>query len=117
MLFVGDATTPEDRLFRAGWDAVPALLEAAKDSSLEPRRRAWAFAMLWNVLGREDPSLYGHSMGWTRWVDQWPTSAEPSDPWRASGTHTRKQIDPASQETLAQAWRGHEPLISIRIVP
>lgn len=58
------AESPEGAILRAGWRAVPALLDALETPDLTPRRRAWALALLYGISGTIDPrpqSVFGAS--------------------------------------------------------
>jgi len=107
MSFTGPSTEPHEVLFRAGFDAVPALYEALEERKLETRRRAWVFVLLWDILGGLNPKTtdtYG-SIGATLYCEYWPSSAE------AGARHVEPALDgawfslnPTAQAKLTQRW-------------
>jgi hypothetical protein len=119
LTFNGEAVDPEDVLFRAGREALPALFEALEDPKLEPEHRAWVFTMLWNILGGNDPSQaqWLGVIGPSSWSDAWPTSSEAS----TSFGHTERlgfgKIDPAKQAEFTKLWLETKANYELKIVP
>lgn len=75
--FARDDEGPEDRLFRAGWSALPVLIDALDDPRVEPRHQEWALGLLFDLTGLHQPaggfadrSLVGAAC----WEDAWPTT-------------------------------------------
>jgi len=115
MGFSGAAVEPEDKLFRAGWEAVPALYAVLQDKGTEPERRAWVFGMLWNILGIENPNI--GALGKLRWIGKWPTSTEDAPMnFGEFGDWSPTSIDPEAQDALAGLWAGWQGLIEVEIV-
>lgn len=120
MGFQGEATQPEDKLFRAGWEAVPALKAALEDKATEPERRAWVFGMLWNILGLENPGTHEHlaAMGTIRWSAKWPSSTEEArSNFGEFGEPQPVGIDTAKQDELTRVWFHRLTLFDVKIVP
>jgi hypothetical protein len=120
MGFDGAAVEPEDELFRAGWEAVPALYAAMQDEATEPERRAWVFGMLWNILGIENPGDEENvrALGKILWIGKWPTSAEDAPlNFGEFGDWSPTSIDPRAQDALAGQWARWQGLIEVKIVP
>jgi hypothetical protein len=110
--------TPEDHLFRAGWKAVPALLEALESKDLEPKRRAWVLGLLWNITGALNPAYEG-AMGAFHWSDGWPgTSFRGGKPIQFESTRSRdaSTLQPKKQEELTQRWKILRKSFDITIV-
>jgi hypothetical protein len=120
MGFNGAAVDPEDKLFRAGWEAVPALYAAMQDKAAEPERRAWVFGMLWNILGMENPGDEENfpALGKIQWIGKWPTSTEDAHQnFGEFGDWSPTGIDPRAQDVLAGRWAKRQGLIEVKIVP
>src|SRR5262249_41960520 len=66
--------SPEDELYRAGWTAVPVLLDVLDDGPATFDAQTWALALLWDVTGLHGPDELDHS---------------PVDPWAAPKHPTR----------------------------
>lgn len=118
--FEGEAVTPEDKVFRAGWIAVPALFEAIEDPALERERRAWALGMLWNILGLDDPATAQTvtALGRVEWMPKWPTSSGEATPrFGGTGTFSPVPIDPAAQDTLVERWRVRKGMFEVKLLP
>jgi len=120
MTFTGAAKDPEDKLFRAGFEAVPALYAAMQDKATGPEHRAWVFGMLWNILGIENPGDHNHraALGNIKWIGTWPTSTEEArQNFGEFGESSPMSIDSEAQDALADAWMSRKGLIEVKIVP
>ena len=98
--------SPQDRLFHAGWKAVPALLEALESKDLEPKRRAWVLGLLWNITGVLNPAHEG-ALGAFHWSAAWPgTTYKGGKPiyMEASGSTDDADLQPEKQHELTQRW-------------
>jgi hypothetical protein len=119
LMFKGEAIDPEDVLFRAGREALPALFEALEDAKLEPERRAWVFAMLWNILGGNDPSRSQWSgvIGPSSWSDAWPTSSEAATSFGHTERRNFGKIDAAKQSEFTKLWLEAKSNYELKLVP
>ncbi|MBK7874699.1 MAG: hypothetical protein IPJ77_02945 [Planctomycetes bacterium] len=75
--FAQDDLEPQDRIFRAGWKALPVLIDALDDPKVEARHQDWALGLLFDVTGLHQPAgdAYAASLiGRTCWEDAWPTT-------------------------------------------
>lgn len=102
MKFTGPADTPEERLFRAGWQALPALLEALADPSLDDAHADWAMALCFDLTGLNPPDWINRVFARFRWEARWPTSDAPEV--RHFGEWT-ESADSAPVEAERQAYR------------
>jgi hypothetical protein len=57
--YTAPASTPEDDLFRAGWNAVPVLLDVLDRGDASIQARAWALALLSDITGLHQPDVTG----------------------------------------------------------
>jgi len=120
MRFISEVGGPEDQLFRAGLEAVPALLEALEDEAVDLERRGWALGMLWNILGVERPQMrtLAAPIGKCEWVEKWPSSTEPAHFNLAErGAFSPLNIDAAAQGQLIESWKRWRSLIAVKILP
>lgn len=74
-----EATTPEDHLFRAGRDALPALFDALREERSRPapdrQRLGWILGMLWNIEGlTPGPSVEWRFIARHREYPRWPST-------------------------------------------
>ncbi len=118
MEFRGEAQDPEDKLFRAGFEAMPALLAAMDDPATEPERRAWVFGMLWNILGIEKPTGLQHyaAIGTMNWIGGWPTCMEDGQKrFGEFGTMAPIPVEAEKQRALAESWHRWSRAIEITI--
>lgn len=116
--FEGQARTPEDRLFRAGWKALPALLGALEDRNLEPARCAWVLGLLWDVTGIDNPAgprAWG-ALGARRWLAEWPGASERGAPTLAEfGDRAGAAIDAGAQQRLVERWLARRSLVALEL--
>ncbi|HET6165138.1 MAG TPA: hypothetical protein VFG37_15820 [Planctomycetota bacterium] len=100
--YEGDAASPEDELFRAGWTSVPVLLDVLEDAHATPRARAWALALLLDVTGLFGGEHQEHSdaLGRHRTVFDWPTVQE--RPWQRRDRDSLTRVDGPEQPDVAQ---------------
>jgi hypothetical protein len=63
--FVTTASAPEDEIYRAGWTAVPTLLDVIDDPNAKTPVLMWAFSLLFDITG-----LHGPEPGWSS-TDPW----------------------------------------------
>lgn len=76
-VFVQDDLEPQDRIFHAGWEALPVLIDALDDPKVEARHQEWALGLLFDVTGLHQPAGDSNSaslIGRTCWEDVWPTT-------------------------------------------
>jgi hypothetical protein len=113
----GEPAAPEDRLFRAGWDAVPALLRKLDDETSDPRRRAWILAMLWNLTGLHPPAADEHlgAVGSCLLLQRWPSSAGGEGSEKPYGVRAGPTV-PESQKKLVDLWRASAAWFDVEIV-
>ena len=113
----GSAVDPEEILFRAGRDALPALLEALEDPKLEPLRRAWILGMLWNIAGTYDPAEPGRFgvLAKAHRIWKWP-SIEEGTPWTVSD-FSFFFPDASKQAELTKLWLAMKANYDLRILP
>ena len=105
MKFTGAADTPEERLFRAGWQALPALLEALADSTLADAHADWAMGLCFDITGLNPPAWINHVFGSFHWEPKWPSSDGPGaqnfGEWAESEANATIA---AERQTYRQRW-------------
>jgi hypothetical protein len=116
--FVEEVGGPEDRLFRRGFAAVPVLIGALEDERLEPERRAWIIAMLWNITGLHNPAGYENLgvLGSYRWIRDWPTSEENSGRTMAEAGNHQGEVIASRQEPFVARWQALRACFVLRVV-
>lgn len=100
---------PEDDLFRAGWSAVPVLLEVIDDPASSIQRRAWALALLSDITGlNRGPRNDSETLAFGRHRSPWnwpgvkpPFSGSDGNEDRVTGP---KLPDVARQAELIRGW-------------
>ncbi len=119
LTFDGEPAAPEDRLFRAGWRALPVLLEMLQRRDLSPDRVGWILGMLWNVSGAIHPGAVTSNdvLGPHAWTQTWPSASERAlfDP---VGDFVISN-DPKSSDArakLVDRWLELRPLVELEIV-
>jgi hypothetical protein len=118
--YEGDAASPEDELFRAGWTSVPMLLDVLEDAHATPRGRAWALALLLDVTGLfgDEHKESSDALGRHRTVFDWPTVQE--RPWQRRGRDSLTRVDGpehpdvAQQAELIRGWLTIRGSLAIR---
>ncbi len=115
--FHGPAVEPEEILFRAGRQALPALLEALEDPKLEPLRRAWVLGMLWNIAGTYSPAEPGRFgvLAKAHRIWKWP-SVEKGTPWPVSESSFFFP-DASKQAELTRLWLAMKANYDLEILP
>lgn len=117
LTFTGEAQSPEDRLFRAGDAAVPALLDLLDEPTLTVEQRSWLFGMLWNITGMNNPTT-GEFFAAVKdpvWIGDWPGSTEASGTkWNEFGDHSGGGW-PDHQKGLAERWKSMRSWFDLRI--
>lgn len=115
--FEGDALLPEDKLFRAGWVAVPALLELLDDATLTIEQRSWVFGLLWDITGMNNPTT-GETHAAVKdpeWFGTWPTAVDDTRPgWNEFGKHEGGGW-PDHQKALTARWKAMKSWFDIKI--
>lgn len=92
--------TGDDRVFEAGWSALPMLLDALDDASLESARVDWVLALLHDVTGWGRPdAAFSHA---TRRV-AWPGSVGAPEP---DGSRETGCGNSSERVALLAAWRA-----------
>ncbi len=116
--FVEEVKGPEDRLFRKGFAAVPVLIDALEDKRLQPERRAWIIAMLWNITGLHNPAGYANLgvLGSYRWIRDWPTSEGVSPRTMAEAGSHRGEAVAARQEPLVSRWQALRACFLLKVI-
>jgi hypothetical protein len=101
---------PVDELYRAGWSAVPVLLDVLDEPGSSLRARAWALALLADITGRNGreyarPEL-DHAFGWIQWYDCWPGKKEHVEEAGLVTIRNRGALEPVAsyQEELIRRW-------------
>lgn len=116
LTYTTPATTPEDRLYRAGYDAVPALLHALENLETGPplspkhvnRRIDWLLGMLWNVARiHPDRNRSFATIRRKSWVGRWETvegatGEEVAGLFRGTGVEWPSSYERAIEYALSQ---------------
>ncbi len=119
LTFFGEPTSAADRLFRAGWNGLPVLLEALDDEHLAQGRRACIVALLWDIAGIFDPSsdpggvedLY---IG--PWSERWPSTLKESAQMRSEFAD-RDQAEWAKRiAAFSDRWRALRSCVQLEII-
>lgn len=99
---------PEDVLFRAGWDALPALFEALDDPSIDLDRADWIVALCFNITGLLSPRVKKNALefGRRRWVDRWPGSNGEPVPGPGGTRGAEHDLSDASRRAYHDRWRA-----------
>jgi len=64
---------PEDRLYAAGWRALPVLLDALADPTVERARADWIMGLCYSISGLNKPGHFSE-LGSYEWHDHWSGS-------------------------------------------
>ncbi|HVS11596.1 MAG TPA: hypothetical protein VMS76_17130 [Planctomycetota bacterium] len=117
MEFEGEPAAPEDRLFRAGWRAVPVLLGELEERRHTAERRAWILGMLWNLTGVLNPTGGGFTgaLGDCHWIESWPGAPEEASPTLAEFGTRSGDIWPGSQAKLIERWLELAELVELEV--
>ena len=122
--FIPSDSSP-GRVLKLGWKAVPALIAAIEDKHFSPTQRAWAFALLYMITGRnfplgdtDDEAMSAAFHGRLGRYD-----VIPSRRWRVIETNKDgkerevlpAKIDAASQTKLAQRWVAWKKYIDVLV--
>ena len=113
----GAASSPADRLFRAGVEAVPALLELLEDKKQSVAARGLALAYLWNVTGMHEPTAGSQRavVCSVRWHCHWPGVVADTPPeWEAPVVPDRP-VAAADQTAVIDRWRAMRAWWSITV--
>jgi len=111
-----EPTLPDDgsaaEILRAGWEALPVLLEAVADPAITPARRAWLLALLFDLTGVLDPSGVEGVLGQAERIPGWRGSRvfPLFDPWFSppGGGPSRE-----AQQSLVEAWSELASLVRV----
>lgn len=118
--FTGPAVTPEDDLYRAGWSAIPVLLDELDDAAATPDARAWALALLTDITALNHPGYNGpaevSALGRILTPMKWPRVKLPENVHvlgesPASGP---AQPDPVEQARLIESWHRTRKSLELR---
>ncbi len=115
--FEGEAVLPEDRIFRAGWTAVPALLELLDDATLTIEQRSWVFGLLWDITGMNNPETGDHRVAVKdpEWLGTWPTAIDDTRPgWNEFGKSSGGGW-PEHQKLLTARWKSMKSWFDLKI--
>ncbi len=95
----GTTVSSAERLFRAGWRALPLLIDALEDPAMDVKRRAWLLGLLYDLTGWHLPWSERSSVIGSAWTESWdsPAPADQQD-WSES-------IDPQVQSMVVERWR------------
>ena len=99
--------SPQGRLLRFGFDAVPALLTALDDRMLPPQRRALVLSLLFSITGANDPRHQSGIVGDCTYVEGvWAVWGEEAGGMGlgGSGSISRSHIDLEKQHEFAKRW-------------
>ncbi|MSR46975.1 MAG: hypothetical protein EXS13_07915 [Planctomycetes bacterium] len=115
--FEGAPTTPEDRIFRAGWCAVPAVLELLDDATQTIKQRSWIFGLLWDITGMNNPPT-GEFFAAVKdpvWSAVWPGAIDDTRPgWNEFGDRAGGGW-PDRQKGLTARWKVLKSWFEIQI--
>ncbi len=125
--FLGAPQSPADELFRAGWSAVPMLLDVLEEAASSPAQRAWALALLASItpLGLDGRGNRDHSLGEPAgalgshrafWSGYWPSIdlAAPHSQGFMLEVKGAAVPDLAIQSRLIAWWRGVRSALLVR---
>jgi hypothetical protein len=105
------AEAPDDRLYRTGFRALPALFDALDDATLDLPHRAWAVALLWDLTGVHEAGSAG--VGRKHVCPQWPT-LRAEGPILASGsTYDSSPLDEARLERTLERWKRYRAFVEV----
>jgi hypothetical protein len=104
---------PEDSLFESGPKALPALLDALDPADMDPLRRAWVLALLWDITGVHRPSTpdVDTALGDRDWLQEWPKDGARSGASEA----TLDAIGRSEQRELTDRWRSIRSCVEVEI--
>jgi len=117
--------SPEGRLLRAGWKAIPALLDAAEAKGASPIRRARVFALLFGITGANNPysafleedddDVSGVMAGAWEAREGGPRSSlgGQGGAFVLASSGSGGKFDPEAQETFAERWRKARAYVEI----
>jgi hypothetical protein len=116
--FDGAPKTPQDHVFRAGYAAVPMLLELLDDATLTIEQRSWVFGLLWDITGINNPE-HGEFFAAVKdpvWLTDWPGSLVKTAPnFNEFGT-TSGGGWPDHQKGLAARWKLMKSWFDVKVV-
>lgn len=108
-------TSPEDRLFRAGRNALPALLDALSAPQVDPKRADWIAGMCFNITGVFSPAGLSHcALPKHRWIPVWP-AVEREGPGNFRHREAMKSTETARQFYHAR-WRSLRECVEIDFI-
>lgn len=118
-----DLTYPDEsveayeRLYRAGWNAAPALLQTLEESANAPRRRDWMLALLADITGVMTIATGGRADDTgLRVMDEWPWSIGRGSPRKDGGVPAGTLSTPESAEALRELWLSLRPGVRLVLV-
>lgn len=115
--FTGEPETPEDRIFRAGYRAVPVLLDCLETEPVDAARRGWVLGMLWNITGVNNPAGGRRgTIGSYRWITNWPTAIGRASPTLAEFGERKWKVSAEEQEELVARWSPARRWFEVEVV-
>jgi hypothetical protein len=105
------AEDPEDRLYREGFRALPALFDALDDPTLDPTHHAWAVAMLWNLTGLEEAGYEG--VGPLHARTRWPKLRRDGPILAEGSEYDNAPLDEARLARTIERWKRFHASIDV----
>lgn len=105
MTFVGEPKAPQDRLFRAGWRALPAFLEALGNDATERRRADWIMGLCHWITGLHPPGgITGGALDHYRWFPDRPSSKGEGRPSYGEWNGPKRTVPKQMHERYRAQW-------------
>ncbi len=105
------ADAPEERLYRAGFRALPALFDALDDAALDLPHRAWAVALLWNLTGVGEAGREGIGPRHAR--SRWPSLRVDAPIVAEDSSHDSAPLDEARLLRTIERWRRYRAFVEV----
>lgn len=92
--------SPEGRLHKLGWRAVPSLLVSLRDNKLSPGRRSWVVGLLYAFTREPGMNPFGLRADWDHVLGGYDYKSS----FGREGSSTGGKIEVANQKILAERW-------------
>jgi hypothetical protein len=103
------ADEPDDRLYRAGFRALPALFAAFDDPALDLPHRALAVALLWNLTGVREAGYEG--IGRLHARTYWPTLRSEDPIFAEDSAYDSAPLDEVRLARTIERWKHYRSLV------